>query len=259
LSRNRFPIFVLGYAMAGCGASSIDWHREYIQGECHDFVLQQPDGVLTDVAIVHAYWGSWWTTGDGATVRAGRDASWSSLTNGAGFYRTLEEYAPPGGSIVGHFGASVLIGEDGRSPSTQAGLEGELAARIASGDLPRASGGHTPILVVLLAPGASGPPIADGGYLAYHHFMTLGDGTRVPYVVVLFPGGNGLDAVSESHELYETISDPYQRGWIDTFEENHSHAEIGDVCAGQLATVNGVGVQMLWSRYGCACVSPSSG
>src|SRR5262245_53896460 len=76
--------------------------------------------------------------------------------------------------------------------------------------------------------------------------LTIGfDSTNVPFAWVT---QNSLDSFSEifSHELVEACTDPEGTGWTSTTACSVNHSgwcEIGDVCEGNAARVNGVLVQ----------------
>jgi hypothetical protein len=72
---------------------------------------------------------------------------------------------------------------------------------------------------------------------------------------------NRLDSFSEifSHELVEACTDPEGTGWTSTTACGVNHSgwcEIGDVCEGNAARVNGVLVQRYWSNTDNQCVIP---
>jgi hypothetical protein len=253
-------------ALSACAHSveSSDANAQPIAGECaHDFVLPHDDGVLTDVGVVNAYWGAYWQRLPGSAARVAQNATWSQVANDARFYRAMQAYAPKGKAITGRSMASGSLGGSlgGMTSIGKDVFEGELRRALGAGELPARSGDTTPIYVVYLPPGTNGPPLdaPDGpvAYAAYHHFMPLADGTNVPYVVVMFDDADSLD-IAESHEIYETIANPYQRGWHDRYKDPHGlYAEIADVCAGDVTSFDGHAVQRLWSPSACACVDPS--
>ena len=263
---------VLATTLAACAhsAESTDDNAQPLAGQCaHDFVLPHDDGVLTDVGVVEVYWGAYWQAPPGSAARDRENATWSRLASDARFYRALQAYAPKGKAIAGRYLGSAAIGValgDVTSLSKDA-FEGELARAIASGEVPPSPppsqrGDTVPIYVVHLPPGTSGPTLdaPDGPvfYAAYHHFMQLANGTEVAYVIAIFDDADSL-GIAQSHELYETIANPFGRGWRDRYKDAHGlHAEIADVCAGDVTSLDGHSVQRLWSPSACACVDPSS-
>ena len=256
---------LVGLAACAHAVESTDENAQPVAGQCeHDFVLPRDDGVLTNVGVVNVYWGAYWQASQGSGARAVQSATWSKLASDARFYRALQAYAPKGKAIAGRYLASASIGAalGGVTSVGKDAFEGELARAIAAGELPAHQGDTAPISVVYLPPGTSGPPLdaPDGpvAYAAYHHFMQLADGTQVPYVIVVFDDASALD-IAASHELYETITNPFGQGWRDRYKDTHGlHAEIADVCAGDTTSLDGRSVQRLWSPRACACVDPSS-
>ena len=56
-----------------------------------------------------------------------------------------------------------------------------------------------------------------------------------------------------SHEVAEAITDPVPgTGWYDD-----QNGEIGDICAWQLAPLDGYTVQQEWSNTAGTCVAPA--
>ena len=267
-------LLALALSVAACthSAESTDDNAQPLAGQCaHDFVLPHDDGVLTDVGVVEVYWGASWQALPGSAARDRENATWSRLAGDARFYRALQAYAPKGKAITGRYLGSAAIGA-GLGDATSLGkdaFEGELARAIASGEVPSPPspassqrGDTVPIFVVHLPPGTSGPPLdaPDGPvfYAAYHHFMQLANGTEAAYVIAIFDDADSL-GIAQSHELYETIANPFGRGWRDRYKDAHGlHAEIADVCAGDVTSLDGHSVQRLWSPSACACVDPSS-
>jgi hypothetical protein len=236
---------------------------EPLAGQCpHQFELVRPEGVLTEVGVVDAYWGSWWTTAAGQAARAPIDAAWNALADDPRLYVALQAYAPAGKTIRGYHIASTVIGASlPVAPSlTKEVLEGEIARAIAAGSLPSRGNGIVPIHVVHLPPGMGGPVLeAPGGpvdYAAYHDAMTLPSGVQVPYVVALYDVSELRD-IAESHELFETITNGFDDGWRDEYLDGDSqHEEIADVCQGIETMLDGHVVQELWSPAACGCVPP---
>ncbi len=98
-------------------------------------------------------------------------------------------------------------------------------------------------------------------------FITLSDGTRVPYVVMPrcppWPGMDAWDSFTwtQSHEFLEEATDPYKTAFYTDGADDMAWswapplAEIGDMCdyPWELTSVNGLGrVQRAWSNAAAA-------
>ncbi len=112
-------------------------------------------------------------------------------------------------------------------------------------------------------------------FCAYHSSFTHGGGSVYYGIMPDFSGAcascggesTQLDGttVVASHEVAEAITDPnigvanqtqdeHQLGWYDD-----TNSEIGDVCEGQSATVEGYRVTKLWSNKANACAVTGEG
>jgi len=180
----------------------------------------------------------------------------------------------------GTFGSSVTINPSATGSSiTDAQIQSELAAQIASGALPQPTtdaGGNVNSIYLINFP--QGISITQGGssscvqFCAYHGTTVIG-GRSVYYGVLpdVYPGsacnsgcGNDPDAFNNStsvasHELIEAVTDgevglgttvTRPLAWYDS-----ANGEIGDICNASQARVAGFVVQTEWSNLQGACVS----
>jgi hypothetical protein len=155
---------------------------------------------------------------------------------------------------------------------TEAALQAELASEIDQ----FTSGGIAPtfptqpaptaapdnaLWVIWLPPDVSTPTLS--GAFGYHNFFTH-TGKRVTYAVIGFldswKGFQDTMFVTETHEIYEAVTDPYiTTGWRDT-----TGNEIGDVCGRAVldtaaitawnTPAGPISVQKEWSIKKCDCV-----
>lgn len=115
-------------------------------------------------------------------------------------------------------------------------------------------------------------------YCAYHDFTTTADAERFPLVYIYLPDSYnrpcnlspdtytsdpGIETLEDnySHELAETLTDPYLNAW---FQDGPHHQEIGDLCEGIYGPLNPYGsdlqfglinytLQTEWSNVFHAC------
>jgi Tripartite tricarboxylate transporter family receptor len=101
---------------------------------------------------------------------------------------------------------------------------------------------------------------ASGSNTRFESFELFDDNTRFQLSWVVTSSGS-LAAVTAfaSHELAESITDPFNGGWEQTFPPSSAFAgQIGDVCS-QTGISNGVGVNAYWSIADNACIKPTAG
>jgi hypothetical protein len=129
---------------------------------------------------------------------------------------------------------------------------------------------HEIIAIVFLDPLVPAPSIFDsfgnvtvtpgGANTRFERFEFLDDNTRFQLSWVVTSSGS-LATVMQfaSHELAESITDPFNGGWEQTIPTPGPGAgQIADVCK-QTGVSNGVGVSAYWSKDDIACIIPTPG
>jgi Protein of unknown function (DUF3892) len=99
------------------------------------------------------------------------------------------------------------------------------------------------------------PGVPPSGPFGEHSFATDQYGGRWPFAYVSY-GTLAQMTYAFTHELIETLTDPYGDGWQVNPRNSTSWHEICDVCASS-GTVNGVTVTSYWSQQANACIIPS--
>lgn len=128
---------------------------------------------------------------------------------------------------------------------------------------------HDLIVVVFLDPDISAPvdissagnsSTVSGSNSTITQFEFLDDNTRFEWAWVSTSNRTVDDALKTfSHELVESITDPFNSGWEQTAPPPPAGSDqIADPC-NQRALVDGVGVSAYWSIADQACIVPSSG
>jgi hypothetical protein len=127
---------------------------------------------------------------------------------------------------------------------------------------------HELIVIVFLDPSIPVPRQMDivgnitsvsGANSSIEEFEFLDDNTRFEWAWI--NTANGLSAATRtlSHELVESITDPFNNGWTQTSPPpGPNGGQIGDVC-NQSAVVNGAAVVAYWSGADSACIVPTAG
>jgi len=225
--------------------------------------------VIPNVKIVMLNWGS------GVTGESTLEQFYTSVTNSA-YMDWLSEYNTSSQSIGrGTFGGAVV---DPAPPSgstiSDAQIQSEIGTRINDGTLP-SNDGNT-LYMVHFPPGIK---ITQGGssscaqFCAYHGTFTR-NSQNVYYGVIPDMGGacaSGCGSASQvqnteavsSHEMIEAVTDAAvglassygpPLAWYD-----QTNGEIGDICNGQVGTINGYYVQKEWSNSQNACIITNGG
>jgi hypothetical protein len=211
--------------------------------------------VIPHVRLILVFWGAWWnTTTSVPTVGQVTDAVVNILT---GPYMTsLAQYRSIGS---GYLQSSVVISEAiGSSPAsppsafTNTEVETLLTDMLTAGLIPGPASDSNLLYLVMMPQGASQP-----GLLGEHTYFDY-NGTNLHYGWVA-NSGSSLGAVTWvlSHELVESVTDPEGSAVTGTGCTGSGWCEIGDVCNGNTAVVNGVTVQRYWSQFDKQCVVPS--
>jgi hypothetical protein len=191
------------------------------------------------------------------------------------FWAPLKEYSTAtqtiiGGSWGGGWGSNAGLTKGNLSRDD---IETELAREIdgfsagaVTGTFPNLQyhPATTPndLYVIWLPPNVTNSPNLDGAF-GYHWFFTHNK-AKVPYAVIGFlaswQGYQDSMFITETHEVYEAVTDPFVTGWRDA-----NGNEIGDVCGraalGTAAitewgpvTGSTISVQREWSIKKCDCV-----
>ncbi len=119
---------------------------------------------------------------------------------------------------------------------------------------------HDLIVAVFIDPSVPAPSTEIGSNQDIDDPEFLDDDTRFEDFWVI-TASRDLRTVMQifSHELVESITDPFGTGWEQTFPlPPPNEDQIADVC-NQPGIVNGVGVVAYWSNTDQACIIPTSG
>lgn len=215
-------------------------------GGCKDqFSLPDNPTVLTNPTVVNLYWGSYWQPdangqGVGYAVRYWLDDRAGLLLNDPDFWAPLWEYSTAtqkitGGTYLGGYGGNVSLASGNL---TRNDIETELGKEIdgtspLGATFPSLQHGFSQpagdvIYVIWLPPGVTNSPGLDGAF-GYHQVFTHG-GKNIPYGVIGYldqwKGYQDSMFITETHEIYETVTDPLTvSGWRDG-----NGNEIGDIC-----------------------------
>jgi hypothetical protein len=227
--------------------------------------------VLANVKVYAVYWGSHVQYQDHI------NAFYPAITNGA-YFDWLSEYDTPTQHIGrGSFGGAVV---DANPPSgtsvTDAQIQAEIGKLIDAGKLPPNDGNN--LYMMYFPPGVkiTGPQGAGSScveFCAYHGTFVRNKANAYYGVMPDLGGacstgcgpGAAEDNITEvsSHELIEAVTDGAvglattdgpPLAWYDD-----TNGEIGDICNGTAAKVDGFTVQLEWSNNLKKCTSVGGG
>ena len=227
--------------------------------------------LITSVKLFNMYWGSAWNGAQTQSVgRTAIDNFLGDLVNSA-YIDLLAEYSVNGMTITrGMLMGSVVLGADPGAQVSDDDIQSLIQQRLSDGAIPPWDANT---LYAVFLP--SGTTVTQGGsascqtFCGYHNAI-LDPTSNAPlayYCVLPYPDCSGcmrsadgsalqpFDALTSviSHEVAEAITDPVPgAGWYDD-----QNGEIGDICAWQLATLDGYTVQQEWSNQANSCVGPA--
>jgi hypothetical protein len=229
-------------------------------------ITYQGGVVVRNPTIVNVYWGSYWNTDQGISDRAVIDGFSSQIGHEA-WWKIMAEYpdkvAAPAPLTMG---APLVVTDSEPGTKLYAGdvaIHQLLAAKITSGELT-----YDPETFFVVYPGDGTTGVRGECGHHWYYSANLPEGRRkilyalVPYLpdtdvhcgVGKPANGNSLDemTVTLSHEIAETVTDPYTDAW-DAKDGN----EVGDQCdGGYVASWGGekYAVQDIWSNAKNACI-----
>lgn len=223
-------------------------------GEAEPSFSDHGGPVIPQVHLFLIFWGTAWsTTGTKPSTGEVTDAVINILTGP--YMSSLHQYrSVDSGSLEGTVLVSSEVGNSPASPPhnfANSDIEALLTNLISHGRLPDPSSDGDLLYMVMLPTGASQPGLL-GEHTYYSH-----SGTNLHYGWVA--NGGSLDSVTWvfSHELVESVTDPEGSAITGTGCNQGGWCEIGDVCTGNTAVINGVTVQRYWSQVDKQCIVPT--
>lgn len=210
--------------------------------------------IIPHVHLYLVFWGSAWSS-TGAIPSMGQvtDAVINILTGP--YMNSLSQYRGIGsGYLEGAVLVSNAVGSSPASPPasfSNTDISTLLTNLISAGRLPDPSTDSELLYMVMLAPGASQPGLL-GEHTYYSH-----NGTNLHFGWVANGGSLGSVTWVFSHELVESVTDPEGSAITGTGCNQGGWCEIGDVCTGNTAVINGVTVQRYWSQVDGQCIVPT--
>jgi hypothetical protein len=242
---------------------------------------------LEHVAVQNVYWGDYWRTNpQGRHLREQIDAGMHTALGDQRFYDAISEYDLSWQPITGYY-----VGSDQVStsqipylnsvvwwrpmylPTTGSGsITAELLNELVSRQITdQSANGYYRLFVIYLPPNVHDSydytfnlttRSYTQRYIANHRVFTGAYGGSPPhpiyYSVVEFSSDASTSTVSESHEIWEAITDG---DGVSGFRDLNGGAgggesEIGDLCSAW-DTLDGVSIQTIYSQAQCGCVYPS--
>jgi hypothetical protein len=209
--------------------------------------------VIQTARLILIFWGTSWAGSPPVTVESIVKAATKIVTGGymnrLQQYRNIHRATVQARSIVAtSFGSSPA---DPPSPFSDADVQTLISNLIIAGSIPGPAT-DTQLLYMVFMP----PNVASSSPFTGEHWAFEFRGTQCHCGWVTNDGTLNDVTSTFSHELVESVTDPEgdaitgdpgscrQDGWC----------EIGDVCAGNNVTIDGVNVQRYWSQVDGKCV-----
>jgi len=213
--------------------------------------------VITNVHVVPIFWGSEWNDNNNPNPSVLQVyAALASIVSGP-YMTGLAQYRGVGKGQIWLASGTRASSSEPPNPFTDSNISNLVASEINAGSVPSPTDlpGNQYLYTVFLPPGVK----AQNGAGGEHTYFTL-NGNRVHFAWCTH--GSGLDSISNifSHELAEACSDPEGSGFTFSSLGDPGYSgwiEIGDVCEGYSARLNGVEVQAYWSQKDQACIIPT--
>jgi hypothetical protein len=217
--------------------------------------------LLRSVRVHLIFWGTHWVSATPPTPSMGACTDAVQTILASDYMDALSQYGVLRGALGSVTVVAAPIGGSPADPPNPFSNDDvwqlvenlRVAGRIPTADIGSSADG---LFVVVMPNGVGSNQAFVIGEHSYYWFGS--QHTNVPFAWVT---QNSLDEFSEifSHELAEAVTDPEGTGWtsISACGPNHGGwCEIGDICEGNTARVNGVLVQRYWSMRDAQCVVP---
>lgn len=206
--------------------------------------------VLEAPRYFHIYWGNYWA--QNLDQVSWFDGFARAVAPSVELATQVTEYSVNGQVLgAGQFGGGTIVKEDPGSLITDSDLEAFIQKQIQARVAPVVDD-HV-VYTVFLPPGVKIQ--GEDSALAYHAVSGYGFHEIMVHFdsYVLDVASRDVAAVSYSHEMAETITDPNMDAWYDDTLGNRG--EIGDLCQGHLAVAGGYTIQQEWSEVDQKCMA----
>jgi hypothetical protein len=213
--------------------------------------------VISTAHVILIFWGAQWAGTTAPSMGAVTDAVNAILTGP--YMNSLSQYRGiRAGTLFGSLLAATPVGGSPANPPnpfTNGDVEGLIQNLCNAGRVPAPATDSQLFYCVIMPPGVNQP---GSGFIGEHTFFSIG-GANAHYAWVTNSGTLPFVTTVFSHELVETVTDPEGSAILGTAGtcSQPGWCEIGDVCTGNTAVVNGVTVQRYWSNRDNACVVPT--
>ena len=204
--------------------------------------------VLPAPRYFNLYWGFYWQ--DHPDQVQWFDQFTAAVAPSKELASQVTEYSVNGQQLgAGSFGGSAVIVPNPAPTITTSILSDFIENQIIAGKAPQPDAHN--VYTVFLAPGVKiqGEDRAVGyhgpNYYGLHEIMIHFDS------YVLDVASRDVAAVTYSHEMAETMTDPDLDAWYD---DSRPDGEVGDVCEGHLSIAGGYTIQQEWSNVASSCM-----
>ena len=204
--------------------------------------------VLPAPRYYNLYWGFYWQ--DHPDQRQWFDQFTAAVAPSKELASQVTEYSVNGQQLgAGSFGGSIVALENPAPEITSHDLVEFIHRQLQANAVPQPDEHN--VYAVFLAPGVKitdeSKAVGYHGPTAYgfHQIMIHFDS------YVLDVASRDVAAVTYSHEMAETVTDPDLDAWY----SDDDGSEVGDVCQGKVGFAGGYTIQMEWSNASNACMA----
>jgi hypothetical protein len=213
--------------------------------------------ILNNVQVQLIFWGSTWAENASPSTNAIFDAAQTILSGP--YMSKLTQYRGIGSGTM--LGELVVNPSDPPNPFSTDDVAQCVLSLIAAGTVPEPGIDNQMLFCVFLPAGVNfNVPNINGIhsfiYNARYSFPVNVDLDKVLFAWVMNDGTLDYITTIFSHELVEACTNPDGNGFQVTPVDPNNWNEIGDVCEGNSATLDGVKVQAYWSQSDGSCIIP---
>ncbi len=222
-----------------------------------NFLQDNHGPVVTNVHVVLMFWGSAWNDDKKPNPTVLQVFGALASIMGGPYMDGLAQYRGIGHGQIVLVAATRSNTSEPPNPFNDDNIAKLVFDAIDAGAVPDPDDlpGNQYLYTVFLPPGVNPTNGAGGEHTSRSH-----NGKNVHFAWVTH--GGGIDSISDtvSHEIAEAVTDPEGNSFTFTSEGDPGAGgwiEIGDVCQGYNARLNGVLVQAYWSQTDRACIIPT--
>jgi hypothetical protein len=207
--------------------------------------------VLTQVKVQLIFWGSSWAANPAPKPSSLQVAAAVGKILLSSYMVGILQYRNAGGNTLA--GSTLATESEPPTPFSDDDVARFLGGLIDSNIVPKPSSDDQLLYVVVMPIGVKS---ATPNVVGEHTFFAASDKANAHFAWVTNDGTLATITEIFSHELVESCTDPEGDGFQIEPTDPNNWNEIGDVCEGSNAIVDGINVQTYWSAKDGRCITP---